>query len=274
MRVPQLVATIAAAAVIVVGAGTLVLAHGGDTSLIHSCVNHEGDIRIISAGAVCKQNEVALDWNNTGPIGATGPKGTDGAAGPAGAAGPTGPAGVAGRDGRDGLAGAKGDTGPQGLAGKSGAADEIVVGQLSATATVDGVITGGTGTATFMDVRSFSTSVSSPRDLATGQASGKRQHKPLIVTKSMDAATPLFQKVLDTNEVLTSVVLKIYRSGTTTVDQTITLTNAGLSQIDTVDTGAGDALPLERLSFTFQKIKYEFSVNGGVRSYEDSLVAP
>lgn len=32
--------------------------------------------------------------------------------------------------------------------------------------------------------------VKSPRDIATGQASGKRQHKPLTVTKEVDKASP------------------------------------------------------------------------------------
>lgn len=34
------------------------------------------------------------------------------------------------------------------------------------------------------------TSVKSPRDAATGQASGKRQHKPITITKEWDASTP------------------------------------------------------------------------------------
>jgi hypothetical protein len=38
---------------------------------------------------------------------------------------------------------------------------------------------------------SSSSNVQAPRDVATGQASGKRQHQPLTITKSVDKATPL-----------------------------------------------------------------------------------
>ena len=267
MRVPRFVAVIAAAIILVAGAGSFVVAHGGDPTLVHSCVNRDGEIHIVSAAASCKREEIALDWNLTGPIGATGPKGADGATGAKGA---DGAAGRDGAPGRDGAAGPKGDTGAQGLAGKSGANNEIVVGQLSVTGTVQGAITGGDGAATLMDVRSFNASVTSPRDLASGQASGRRQYKPLVVTKKMDAATPLLHKALATNETLPSVVLVIYRPGTTTPDETITLTNATVSEIGNSDSGAGDALPLETLSFTFQTIKYEFSFGGVTRFYQDS----
>jgi len=37
--------------------------HGGDPSLIHSCVNKSsGEIKIVAANATCKNNETALDW--------------------------------------------------------------------------------------------------------------------------------------------------------------------------------------------------------------------
>ncbi len=36
--------------------------------------------------------------------------------------------------------------------------------------------------------------VKSPRDAASGQATGKRMHKPLVVTKELDKSTPLLSK--------------------------------------------------------------------------------
>ncbi len=35
--------------------------------------------------------------------------------------------------------------------------------------------------------------VKSPRDVATGQSSGKRMHKPFIITKELDKSTPMFK---------------------------------------------------------------------------------
>jgi type VI secretion system secreted protein Hcp len=45
----------------------------------------------------------------------------------------------------------------------------------------------------------------SPTDPATGQASGKRQHSPLVLVKPIDAATPQIYRALITNEDLTEV---------------------------------------------------------------------
>lgn len=46
---------------------TLALAHGGDTSLIHSCYkNSTGVVRIIGINDSCGRNETALDWNKEG----------------------------------------------------------------------------------------------------------------------------------------------------------------------------------------------------------------
>jgi hypothetical protein len=42
--------------------------HGGDPTLIHSCVNKSsGEIKIVGANATCKNNENALDWPATQP---------------------------------------------------------------------------------------------------------------------------------------------------------------------------------------------------------------
>ena len=42
--------------------------HGGDATLIHSCVNKSsGEIKIVSANASCKNHETALDWPATSP---------------------------------------------------------------------------------------------------------------------------------------------------------------------------------------------------------------
>src|ERR1043165_4020450 len=53
--------------------------------------------------------------------------------------------------------------------------------------------------------------VVSPRDAASGLPTGKRQHKPLVITKEIDKATPLLYKALVTNETLTSFVLNFYQ---------------------------------------------------------------
>jgi hypothetical protein len=93
-----------------IGGATLVSAHGGDTSLIHSCVNeNSGTVKIVGASDSCKTNETALDWNIQGP---TGPAGPTGPQGPTGDTGPTGPTGATGATGPAGPVGPAGPAGP------------------------------------------------------------------------------------------------------------------------------------------------------------------
>lgn len=45
---------------------TTVLAHGGDTSLTHSCIKtSNGSVRIVGANDTCASNETPLDWPKT-----------------------------------------------------------------------------------------------------------------------------------------------------------------------------------------------------------------
>ena len=89
------------AAIGVLAGGTFVWAHGGDTSLVHGCVQPTGgqttpNVRIVGAGEACPAGWSAVDWSIAGP------------AGPAGAPGPTGPPGGVG------AAGPRGERGPEG----------------------------------------------------------------------------------------------------------------------------------------------------------------
>ena len=52
-------------------------------------------------------------------------------------------------------------------------------------------------------VSSAAYEVTSPRDLATGQASGKRMHKPIVITKELDAASPQLSALKPTYDVKT-----------------------------------------------------------------------
>jgi hypothetical protein len=96
----------------IVGGATLVSAHGGDASKIHSCViPQSGTIRIVGPSTNCGFWETTLDWNTQGiqgPVGPQGPQGPQGLTGATGAQGPAGPSGPTGPTG---------PTGPQGPAG-------------------------------------------------------------------------------------------------------------------------------------------------------------
>jgi type VI secretion system secreted protein Hcp len=112
----------------------------------------------------------------------------------------------------------------------------------------------------------FSLETTSPRDVATGQASGKRIHKPIVITKEWDAASPQIFSALVSNENLKTVLFEFVKNdaaGREEIYYTITLTNAAVSNIhsylDLTDTSGDsyDAHELEDVSFVFQKIEIE-----------------
>jgi len=108
-------------------------------------------------------------------------------------------------------------------------------------------------------VLKFNYGVVSPRDVSTGQASGKRQHKPIVITREPGAASPQFFKALVTNEVLKQVVIKFLRgdvnTGVSEVQQIITLTNPIIS--DFRQYVGDEGRWLEDVAFVFQQIQIE-----------------
>src|SRR3954451_6974922 len=128
LRRPRRRTLFAAAAVLALGcAGIAYSAIPDSGGVIHACFKDNGDLRVIDTAAskkeTCKNNETALNWNQTGAQGAQGPKGDKGDTGPQGPAGATGPKGDKGDTGAQGPAGAtgpKGDTGAIGAQGPKG----------------------------------------------------------------------------------------------------------------------------------------------------------
>lgn len=124
--------------------------------------------------------------------------------------------------------------------------------------------------------------ITSPRDVATGQATGKRAHKPFVITKEVDRASPLLYRALISNENLTTWKLQFWRpqvgpAGTAEVQHyTVALTNAAIASIEfrMPNTKVPDTAQLEafeEVSFTYQKIEWTWT-DGGVTA-TDTWVA-
>lgn len=101
-------------------------------------------------------------------------------------------------------------------------------------------------------IQSFDLQGEVPVDAAQGgSGGGKIKHKPIIVTKETDAATPLLLNAHDYNEQLQSVIIELVGRPTSgqgeVVIERITLTNA---QIVTYKTDRG----LENISLTYDQI--------------------
>jgi type VI secretion system secreted protein Hcp len=60
-----------------------------------------------------------------------------------------------------------------------------------------------------IEVHGFSHEVVSPRDAASGLPSGKRQHKPLVLTKPIDKSSPFLSRALNEKLKLTTLQLDL-----------------------------------------------------------------
>ena len=122
-----------------------------------------------------------------------------------------------------------------------------------------------TGCAGKIEASGFSYGVTSPRDMTTGQATGKRQHKPIRIKKEWSAASTQLFQALENNELLTSVTLDFFSvdqgTGQMLLDHSIQLTNAFVTSIEhssevLTSTEVASRLPaMETLELTFQKIE-------------------
>jgi type VI secretion system secreted protein Hcp len=116
----------------------------------------------------------------------------------------------------------------------------------------------------------------SPRDPASGRPTGKRHHKPIIVSKEVDRASPLLYWSLVNNESLPSWKLAFWRPSATGVEQqhfTLELVNASVSQIRL--RMANNKNPrltrypeTEEVAFTYQKIIWTWN-DGGITAEDD-----
>jgi len=143
-----------------------------------------------------------------------------------------------------------------------------------------GVIAGDNtirGLEDFIPVLALSEGVSSPRDPASGLPTGKRVHKPFLILKPLDKASPKLFMAAVTNENLTSVDCSIYRrTGARQQYFQIKLQDATITSYDIkaredsdndrdVDTGRGATLgTFETVQFVFRKITLVDTVSGTV----------
>jgi type VI secretion system secreted protein Hcp len=113
--------------------------------------------------------------------------------------------------------------------------------------------------------------VKSPRDAASGAATGRRQYLPLVLNKTLDRASSKLFGASVTNETLTSVRMVIRKkrnegSGDTSDFFTIELENARIASLDILCEPNGAIR--EVVTLTFQKITLTY-VDGGIAASDD-----
>ncbi len=121
-----------------------------------------------------------------------------------------------------------------------------------------------------------SNEVVSPRDAASGLPTGKRQHKPLVITKEIDKSTPLLYYSLINNENITAWELQFWQpssAGPEVQFYTIKLTNASIAGIrgEMLNNKYPENMPhkeREHVSFVYQKIEWTW-MDGGISAEDD-----
>lgn len=120
-----------------------------------------------------------------------------------------------------------------------------------------------------LDVRH---TVLSPRDAATGQASGKRRHAPITVVKDVDRATPQLLQAWARNDVLTTWRLDIFRAdqiGRRARAYSIELRRASVVEVALM-TPETPGFPQEAVAFTYERIQWTWH-DGNVEAQDDWL---
>jgi type VI secretion system secreted protein Hcp len=120
----------------------------------------------------------------------------------------------------------------------------------------------------------------SPRDAASGQATGKRQHKPFVITKEIDKSTPLLYNALVNNENITTWELQFFTAkktgsgaGAETNHYTVKLTNTSIADIKSImlnnkNPDLAHYAEYEEIAFTYQKIEWIW-MDGGITAMDD-----
>ncbi|HEY7724607.1 MAG TPA: type VI secretion system tube protein TssD [Anaeromyxobacteraceae bacterium] len=135
----------------------------------------------------------------------------------------------------------------------------------------------------WIEVFFYEHEVKSPRDAATGMASGKRQHGPVKFIKRVDSTSPGLWQALANNDTLKKAEFKFFknnRQGELEHYFSVMLEDGGVSNIhsqfnqaemaarDTAAASAGAkrgeaafaAPALEEVSFTYRKITWEHKI--------------
>jgi type VI secretion system secreted protein Hcp len=100
-----------------------------------------------------------------------------------------------------------------------------------------------------------------PRDVASGQPTGRRQHTPVVLTLPWSPASPQIFSAAVNNEVLSSVVFEfpgVRPDGVEAIVQRITLTDAGVASYR----HSADPATVDRVSFAFRQISIDDLLGG------------
>ena len=119
-------------------------------------------------------------------------------------------------------------------------------------------------------VEAFEHQIIVPCDVQSGQPTGQRVHKPVIITKIYDKSSPLLYTALTSGERLTKVEIKWYRTSIQGAQEhyfTHLLTDAVIVDISAEmpncqDPGKAHFTHLEKVAMTYRRIEWTHVVSG------------
>jgi type VI secretion system secreted protein Hcp len=161
--------------------------------------------------------------------------------------------------------------GPGGAPGTAQGVGRVFV---KITAQRQGVIAGDStarGHEGWLVATGFDYELKVPRDVATGQASGRRQHSPAALMLPWTPASPQIFSAAVSNEVLSSVILEFpgtRSDGVEVIVQRITLTDAGVASFRHLADPTVNSAAVDRISLTFRQITIE-DLLGGKSAHDD-----
>lgn len=112
-----------------------------------------------------------------------------------------------------------------------------------------------------IEIHGFEFGVAASSAIGSGQATGRRQYKHLVVTKRLDSSSTSLMSALATNDEIKELKLALRKPGEGQEDFfTITLAGARVVGVDLDFDASGETV--ERASFAFTKIDVEYRVQG------------
>jgi type VI secretion system secreted protein Hcp len=129
-------------------------------------------------------------------------------------------------------------------------------------------------------VNAIDHSVVVPVDASSGLASGRRLHKPIVITKGIDRSSPALHQALAQNEALSEVTIQFFEAGRDGVERnhyTIVLKNARITGLRHVmlDNSKPDLARLpayEELSLVYETITWTWN-DGGLSATDTASTA-
>lgn len=132
------------------------------------------------------------------------------------------------------------------------------------------------GSEDLIEVYGFSHEIVSPRDASSGLPTGKRQHKPVNITKEIDKSSPLWSSGLVDGDTFSVVILttrKDAEDGSRRVIKTIKLNGASVCGVSNT-LSPDHKRETELISFCYESISWTWHTKDGDKVITDTWEQP